>query len=176
MDRNDSKLLLCFALASLREPIEREELCRTLSGDGVGYFDLLDGVGELVRDGFAEETDSGCAATERGQALAASSQWKIPATEREKAVGSLLRLTAARRLARENPVFISANGDGTFTVTCRVCDGGAELMSLSLTAFDKEQANTLAARFSSDPAAVYTGVIALLTAGAKENCSNTTID
>lgn len=164
MESADLKLLICYVLSSLKAPLPGDDLCRTLSGDGIaGYFDLSDSVDELCRDGFLTLTEDGCFVTERGQQTASSFGLKLPATMRDRAVESCLRLMAARRQQSETPCEITPLPGGDFSVSLSVRDGADDLMKILLRVGDRAQADALVRRFQNDPMLTYTGVIALLT-------------
>ncbi len=160
----DIKILICYLLSSCPSPLDRGTVCNTLSaGDTVNYFDAAAAVSDLIRDGFVAEDEEGCRVTEKGAQIASSFGRKLPAAVREKTAASALRLSASLRSQSENPCETEPVSGGGYRVTMCIRDGGEELMKISLLTADREQAESLAKRFRSDPMLAYTGVIALLT-------------
>ncbi len=164
MNSVDLKLLVCYVLASLKQPMPGDDLCRTLSEDGFGgYFELFDLLGELSREGAVCLTEEGYALSPRGDLSPAAFGRRLPAATRERAVESCLRLTAARRRKEEAPCEIAALDNGEYAVTLSIKDGTDDLMRVTLRVGDREQADRLVERFQNDPMLAYTGIIALLT-------------
>lgn len=168
LSRSDIKLLICYLLRSVKEPLERQHLAGILQDNSLAnYFEVVDISEELVAQGHlsAEKAPDGDVllhVTERGRETAQELELSLPLTVREKAVKAAVRLLSRLRLEKENRVAIEDTSDGCY-VTCHVSDGKQELMSLRLLVADHLQAQTVKEQFLENPARVYQGVLALQT-------------
>lgn len=164
MESADLKLLLCYVLSSLKEPIPGDDLCNLLSGEGLaGYFDLSDSLDDLCREGLLSVDREGYAVTPRGEQTASAFGLRLPAATRSRAVEACLRLLSGRRRHSETPCFVTPLPGGDFSVTLSVRDGSDSLLDVTLRVGDRLQADALVRRFENDPMLAYTGIIALLT-------------
>jgi hypothetical protein len=164
----DIKLLICYLLTSVGEPVSRALIAQILQQDGLAnYFEINNAVTELLRqEHIAQVPDSGEAAytvTPTGRHIAGTLESTLPYSVRTKAVSAAAKLLAKARHERENEVKIEKREPGGYSVTCRVLDRGTELMSVTVMVADELQASTVREIFLSDPAVAYSGVVALLT-------------
>ena len=160
----DLKLLICYILASLGEPMAGDDLCNLLSADGLaGYFDLYDSLNDLCREGLLSPVSEGYAVTPLGEQTASSFGRRLPAATCNRAVESCLRLLSNRRRHSETPCSVTPLPNGGFSVTLSVRDGSDSLLDVTLRVGDRLQADALVRRFENDPMLAYTGIIALLT-------------
>lgn len=162
MEAKTLKILICYALDAIPEPLTREELCGALSEQDGAFFSLSAALDELAREGYVNETEQGFTVTDLGRRFALPSYWRLPATECDAAAGRLMRLVALKRSRAENPCTISQNPDGSFTVDLCVLDGNDVLMRLSLLTYDINHANAIGERFEQKPGEIYNGVLDLL--------------
>ena len=168
LSRSDIKLLICYLLSSIPEPLERQHLAGILQDNSLAnYFEVIDISEELISQGHltarkGPDDSVLLSVTDSGRETAEELELSLPLTVREKAVKAAVRLLSRLRLERENRVEIEDAPDGCY-VTCHVSDGKQELMSLRLRVADRLQAETVKEQFLENPARVYQGVLALQT-------------
>lgn len=170
-DVNEIKILLCYLLKNADRPLSFDNLNDILQKDGlVNYFEFAQSLHELLESGHVDLVKKDGAelykVTRLGAGTADLFERRLPLTVREKAVKAAVRLLARMQLEAENRVTITESASG-FTVECRVLDGGDELMAVRLLVSEKAQAESVRQQFLADPAAVYRGVISLLTGDRK---------
>ena len=164
-NQNQIRLLVCYMLYSVDAPLSSEQMLAIIFENGLAnYFETGDAIARLRELGHIRESEEGGAfvITESGLSIIRTLEADLPFSVREKAAKAAVRLLARIKTEIENPVEIKASEDG-YTVTCRVCDGGRDLLLLSLHVADMLQANTVKEQFLSDPGRVYSGVLALQT-------------
>ncbi|MCI8496814.1 MAG: DUF4364 family protein [Clostridiales bacterium] len=168
LSRSDIKLLICYLLSSIPEPLERQHLAGILQDNSLAnYFEVVDISEELVSQGHLSVSqgpngDVVLSVTGSGREAAKELELSLPLTVREKAVKAAVRLLSRLRLEKENRVEIEEAPDGCH-ITCHVSDGKQELMCLRLLVADRLQADAVKEQFLSNPARVYQGVLALQT-------------
>ena len=162
--QNDIRILLCYILSSVDAPLSGEDLSRITQSKGLAnYFEVGDALSALLKQGNVQKDAMECyTVTEAGRQIAGSLQAALPVSVRDKALEAALRLTAEARARRENRVDITQTEKG-FQVVCHVSDGKMDLMSVSLYAPDRAQAEVIERNFYSDPENIYRVLLAALT-------------
>lgn len=166
-DKNDVKILICYLLKNMREPLPLQTLSEALQHDGlVNYFTLADALHALLLSGHVDVVESNgekeYKVTRLGAGTADMFERRLPFSVREKAVKAGVRLLARQKREAENKVEILPDGAG-FTVRCTVLDGKDTLLSISLLVPDRAQAEAVKQQFLRDPGTTYRATIALMT-------------
>ncbi|MFT9055353.1 MAG: DUF4364 family protein [Ethanoligenens sp.] len=166
-DAGDVKILICYLLKNMREPLPLQTLAEALQHDGlVNYFTLADALHALLLSGHIDlvekDGEKSYKVTQLGAGTADMFERRLPFSVREKAVKAGIRLLARQKREAENKVEITPNGAG-FTVRCAVLDGTDTLLSLSLLVPDCAQAESVKQQFLRDPGTIYRATVALMT-------------
>jgi hypothetical protein len=158
------KILLCYLLDTVGEPLPLQMVTDVLAGRGIAnFFEVSAAVDELLRRGHIEENAEGeLTVTELGHQTAQTLVGMVPITLRERSVQAALQLLTRRRREQENSVVIQPLDRG-HRVTCSVNEGDRSIMSFSLVVGDELQAQMVKERFLDDPVTLYRGLIAILT-------------
>ena len=167
---HEIKILICYMLSGVHEPLPRSAVLDILSGDGMAnFFDASAAIDDLVQRGNLTETDGGLlTVTDAGRHAATTLADMIPFTLRDRSVNAGLRLLARQHSERENEVSVTPCESGGFKVTCAV---GKEqpLLKFELLVGDELQAQQVRDRFLNDPLLLYQSLIGILSGGAKLN-------
>ncbi len=165
---NEIKILICYMLNGVREPLSRNAVLDILSGDGMAnFFDASAAIDDLVQRGNLNEDENGLlTVTDTGRHAAATLADMIPFTLRDRSVSAGLRLLARQNSERENSADVLKNENGVWIVRCTV-GTMAPLLKFDLTVGDELQAHYVRERFLNDPLLLYQSMIALLTGGVK---------
>lgn len=161
------KILVCYMLDKVKEPMSRKQLCDCLQDTGlVNYFDLNTAIDELLNAKMiceVEYLDEVClSVTDAGKSSSKELETVLTHTTRERSVKAALKLLARARAERETTVKIEKIETG-YNVTFIIEALGDEMMSLSLYVADILQAEQLKDEFLNDPAGLYTLIIDKLT-------------
>ncbi len=166
-DKTDIKILICYMLAYIKKPLSLENLCDVLTPeDVVNYFDLAEAWGELITSGHIipdEEDEKKCVISPLGNEVGASFERKLPASIREKAIKSTLRILAIAERDAETPCSIKPAECGGYNVTCSIKDGESILLSTTMWVADLNSANSVIEQFRSNPILSYSGIVAVMT-------------
>ena len=163
-DRLDIKILILYILSRLPKAIERETLAELALFDaGIGYFDLIECLGELCGTGHVllDENDR-YSITESGRVSGASVEESLPFTVR-KSADTLLRPVAAE-LRRSTMIRtehkISENG--LCFVSLALSDGVGDIISLRLLVSDEAEAELMESKFRVRAEKLYHDIVKLL--------------
>lgn len=158
------KLLVCYMLAGVPEPMSRESIFTVLCGHGMAnFFDISTAIADLLSlHNLKEDEDGRLTVTDVGRDAAMTLKDMLPFTLRQRSVAAAKRLLTRLQNERENHVTIKKEELGC-TVTCVVGNTEAPLMSLSLLVGNEEQAEAIRERFLCDPLSVYQSVIDAVT-------------
>lgn len=168
------KILICYMLDSVGEPIPMQTVTDVLAGRGMAnFFEIGAAVDELLRRDHLKEDENGLlTVTPLGHQAATTLMGLVPYTLRERSVEATLHLMTRRRREKENSVIIQPLERGC-RVTCSIDDGDQSLMSFSLLVGDSQQAQLIKERFLEDPVLLYRSLITILTGEVKtENKGN----
>jgi hypothetical protein len=157
------KILVCYLLNSINEPLPRQMVPEIIAGNGMAnFFDVGGAMDELIQMNHIAEAGSGLLSlTDTGKEIADTLSYSLPFTLRERSVQAALQLLARVRSQKDSEVTISSTEHG-YLVTCRLKDGAHTMLSVSVTTADMMQANVIKDTFREDPAVLYRAVMAVL--------------
>ena len=162
------KILVCYMLSRVKEPMSRKQLCDCLQENGlVNFFDTNAAIDDLLNQKMLREeeyqNETCLTTTEAGKDNAQTLETTLSTTLRERSVNAALKVLARAKAEREVKVDITKTETGGYTVTFRIDGLGENLLTLSLYAADILQAEQLRENFLNNPAEVYSEIIGLLT-------------
>ena len=173
------KILICYMLAGVDEPLPRQSVLEIIATGGMAnFFEAGAAIDELIRlHNLTEGEDGRLYLTEDGRQAASTLSGMIPFTLRERSVQAALKLLTRMRREKENRGTVKKLEHGRL-VTCEIQDAGQPLLSFSLRVADDLQAGLIRERFLEDPTLIYSSLIALLTGDAawKRNDKRIEID
>lgn len=145
------KILICYMLLGVGEPMERQMVTELIAGNGMAnFFETAAAVDELARQGHLTEEEGRISLTETGRQVGDTLAGMIPYTLRERSVKAALQLLTRIRREQENTVELEKLDHG-YRVTCTIQDSASPLMSVSLRVADDMQAGLIRENFLDDP-------------------------
>ena len=161
------KILVCYMLSRVTEPMSRKQLCDCLQETGlVNFFDLNEAIDDLLKQKMLTEKEyhnENClTVTEAGKNNAETLETILTTSLRERSVNAALKMLARAKAEREVGVETTKTQAG-YNVTFKIDGAGENLLTLSLYAADSLQADQLKENFLNNPSGVYSGIIDLLT-------------
>lgn len=166
--RNEIKVLICYLLKSIDQPISKQLINEILQENGLAnYFEINQAVIDLVKAGSLEERDVSdgepvYAVTEQGRSAAQTLEVNLPRAVREKAVNASIKLLTRAKREQENRIDIEKLENG-YHVTFTIYDSTDELLKLTIFVADSMQVETVRKNFLDDPVKLYSNIIASLT-------------
>ena len=169
------KILICYMLLGVGEPMERQMVTELIAGNGMAnFFETAAAVDELARQGHLTEKEGRISLTATGRQVGDTLAGMIPYTLRERSVKAALQLLTRIRREQENTVELEKLDHG-YRVTCTIQDSASPLMSVSLRVADDMQAGLIRENFLDDPTLLYRSLLAILTGDAGMRRADTEI-
>lgn len=154
--RTEIRVLICYILYNLKEPIELERLKERLHFEGIAnYFELAFAIADLEENGnikveFEENGAKFYVASGYSKDIVEALGNTVPFTIRERSLEIAERIISRRRNERTNKVNIEKIENAVY-VTCTVMERDAELISVKLMVPDEESALIIRENFLNDP-------------------------
>ena len=122
--RNEIKVLVCYLLKSIEQPISKQLINEILQENSLAnYFEINQAVSDLVRAGSLEEAaqegDTVYRVTDQGRSAAQTLEVNLPRSVREKAVNAAIRLLTRAKREQENRIDIEKLENGYHVETVR---------------------------------------------------------
>lgn len=160
------KVLICYILDSVSEPVSATGLCELLNFEGIAnIFEVSDNIETLIKNGHivcVSKEDDLYTVTESGSDVAKTLKSTVPLTIRDKACKATLNMLARIRHTNETDIAITREGDNTY-ITCSALDNNRSIMSVKLLVSDENQAISIKNKFIENPSEIYSQIIDLFT-------------
>ncbi len=165
VDPYEIKLLVCYLLSSISEPLTPDQLNFVFQSEGlVNYFSYTSALKGLLETGHIEEIEQGGEKKYKITPLGLDSSHKLqsslPRSLKDKVVAVALQLLT--RLERKKNVDVSLKHveDG-YLVECRILDVGSDLMKLTMYANNETQAEIIKRNFEKRVDLLYRTILAV---------------
>ncbi len=168
-NKNEIKILVCYLLSRIKEPIFKHQLADSLTSIGlVNYFEINEAVDSLLSTGaieyFLEDEIPHLSITDIGCDIASTLEKSLTTTVKEKAVNAALNLLSRTRKEKENKIEIKEKENGYF-ITFTMFGFSEEILKITLFAADLMQVKMLEEGFLHDPVEFYSKTIEHLISG-----------
>lgn len=165
--KNDIKLLICYMLASVNQPLSKDEIVSVLQENGLAnYFEINDAFSDLIGNNNITKDcndEQKYVVTESGKLIVNQLDTALPISIREKTIAATINLLAKVRRENENTVTIKNVSNGC-QVSCNISGGdNVNLLTVNLFVPDIKQAELVKRNFQENPHLIYTCMLALLT-------------
>ena len=154
--RTEIRVLICYILYNLKEPIDIERLKERLHFEGIAnYFEIAFAIGDLEENGnikveFEENGRKFYGPSGDCDNIVSALGNTVPFTIRERSLDIADQIVSRRRNERGNKVDIEKIEQG-FYVTCTVMEKDAQLVSVKLLVPDEESALIVKENFLNNP-------------------------
>ena len=164
LDARDIRVLVCYMLLNVDEPMSRQTIVDIVFAEGMAnFFETEAAIDELVHLGNMTEDENGLLElTPMGRSAATTLTSRLPYTLREKSVEAALRLQNRQRRARDTQVDIKELDIG-YAITCSIDKTENPMMSVTLRVADRHQAEMIKERFLDDPVTLYHMILYFMT-------------
>ena len=160
------RILICYILTALDEPVPGQLLAETLHYEGIANcFEVNDSIAHLVKSVQllpVDEKDDTYIITKSGKYVAETLKTTLSMTVKERAFSAAIKMVSRFKNSKETDIKISREGEKTF-ITCSAIDNGDPFMSVKLLVTDEEQAIFIKEKFLSNPSEIYSQIIEMLT-------------
>ncbi len=157
---NSVYIMISYIVSTLSGKVTAEVITSAMAeGEIANHFEVADALDKLKKNGVVLEAEDGSLSI-NGDTKADIELVEIdlPYTLRESAIHLCQKIMAKETYRRENKVEIIANGND-YTVVMHISGPQIDLMTLSVLAPTRQQAEMIKEKFITDPVKVYETVI-----------------
>lgn len=161
----DLKILICYMLSSICEPIPATETAQLFHYEGIAnYFDTQTALFELEKDGYivAEKEKNMFSVTEKGVSLSATLKDTVSSVLRDRVCNTVLKMLSRYKAERDTDIEITKTDNG-YLLTCKVTNNNEIMFSFQILMPDTLQATILKNKILEDPKYYYDSFIKILT-------------
>jgi len=161
------KMLVCYLLHHLREPVTFERLSFALQSENlVNYFELAAAVGNLIGAGSViiknVDGEERLTLSDLGIKTALVFEKSLPLSVREQALRSYRENMLRRRIEQRNTATYEKTEDG-YRMTLSIPDMGTDLLNMTFFVPTQARCEQIRRTFIQDPTVVYRAIISILT-------------
>lgn len=159
------RILLCYLLATVGEPLTREEIEAALIGQQlVNYFEYATALGTLAENELLSCDEEGrYTVTEKGARIAGDLSTTLPRSVRESAVRAAISALRFSQKKRQHHARYTRLADGSYSVHCEIADSQGAVFSLDMAMPDDLTAQAVCTRFVEQGAEIYQVMLAAVT-------------
>lgn len=162
-EKIEIKILILFIMRRISEPIDFEVLTKlTMCDDGIGYFDYMECVAELVKTGHLRLDDGKYSITAKGIHNGDVTENSLPFTVRMNAENEVSKLRVVHDRNSMIKTSHKMGADGGCIVDLALSDGIGEIVKMELFAYDAEQALALEKGFRKNAESIYNALIEMI--------------
>ncbi len=162
----DIRILICYILSSVQEPVPGTMLCEVLHHEGIAnIFEVSDSLAFLTDSGHIEELDDESGSyivTDSGRDVAETLKTSLSMLVKQRAFAAVMKTLARIRNAKETDFKITTE-DGRMYITCSALDNNTPFLSVKLLVSDEDQALFVKDKFLDRAPEIYSKLIEMLT-------------
>ncbi|NMA07256.1 MAG: DUF4364 family protein [Ruminococcaceae bacterium] len=125
------KILICYLLLKVSEPVSHNVIISALTGELINYFALSDALADLLKLNNISMSENMYSLTESGRSIALTLTEEIPLTVRERTELSLKNAIRFYKNQQQHHTEILEIDDG-FSVRCWISENNKELLSITI--------------------------------------------
>lgn len=160
---NEIRILICYILNSVPQPVTRAQMEDVLLGEElVNYFAMAENLAALLNQGLVTNSSNGYTVTDAGRNIGRTLGDDVPRTVRDAAVRGVIRAQqfAANAARHRCEIVPAAQGK---EVRCQIEDGNGTLFNMALYMPDDLTAQAVKEKFIWHGDSVYKLILAALT-------------
>ena len=162
----DIKILICYILTAIDEPIPANMLANTLHYEGIANaFEVSDAIVNLEKDALivqVDKKDDTYTITPKGKDIALTLATSLSLTVKQRAYKATIKMFSRFKNAKVTKFDLIKENGRTY-IECSALDSELPFMSIKLMVTDDEQAQYIKERFLEDSSKIYSTIIELLT-------------
>lgn len=168
-DSGDLKVLICYMLNSIKEPVPATETAQLFHYEGISnYFDTQTAIYDLEKNGYIVQSSKKdmFTVTQKGADLSNTLKENISSTLRTKVYNAVVKMLTRYKAERDTDIQIEQKSGG-YLLTYKVSAGTETLVSFSIMLPNMSQATALKEQILKDPKYYCDSFINLLTEDLK---------
>ncbi len=160
------RILICYILSSINEPVPANLLCNTLHFEGIANcFEVSDAIVYLHENGMlllVDEENDGYTASALGTKTAKTLENTLSLYVRDKAYNVTLKMLSRFQKMKETDYKITKE-NGRMFLTCTAYDKEQEFFSVKLMVANEEQAEYIKEKFLTNTDDIYAQLYRMIT-------------
>lgn len=147
-DRTEIKILLCYLLAELKQPITQNQLIECVCGQElVNYFEMQSALQHLLDNGFITENEEGFSITDEGKEIAHQLESVVSTTVKKYAYTMAVNILQYEALKKQHKIKITAIDGGGYNLHCSIEDNDFIIFSMDMSMPDEKSAQFAGEQF-----------------------------
>lgn len=147
-DRTEIKILLCYLLSALKEPITQNQLIECVCGQElVNYFEMQNALQHLLDSNLIKEDENGFTILPEGREIAEQLGGNVSTTVKRYAYTMATKLLQYDALKRQNHIKITPVEGGGYLLHCSIEDDNFCIFSVDIHMPDEESAKYAGEQF-----------------------------
>ena len=147
-DRTEIKILLCYLLSALGQPITQNQLIEVVCGQElVNYFEMQSALQHLLDQKLIKEDQNGYSILPDGKEVARQLENVVSATVRRYAYTMATNILQYEALKKQNKTEISPVDGGGYNLKCSIEDNDFTIFSMNILMPDRKSAEFAGEQF-----------------------------
>ena len=147
-DRTEIKILLCYLLAELKQPITQNQLIECVCGQElVNYFEMQSALQHLLDNNFIKEDEDGFSILSEGKEIARQLESVVSTTVKRYAYTMAVNILQYEALKKQHKISITPVEGGGFNLHCSIEDNTFTIFSMDILMPDEESAQFAGEQF-----------------------------
>jgi len=147
-DRTEIKILLCYLLSELKEPITQNQLIECVCGQElVNYFEMQSALQHLLDNRLIKEDENGFSILPEGRDIAKQLENVVSATVKRYAYTMAVNILQYEALKKQHKTKITAVEGGGYNLHCSIEDDNFTIFSMDIVMPDEESAKFAGEQF-----------------------------
>lgn len=160
------KILICYILSTIDEPIPAHELANLLHYEGIANgFEVSDALVNLTKNGYialSDEAEDTYIITAQGRNIAKELNSSLTLTVKERAYNATLKMLTKYKNARSTKFEITKE-NGKSYLSCSAIDDTVPFFTVKMLLADEGYAQYIKDKFLENPSEIFSKLIEMLT-------------
>lgn len=147
-DRTEIKILLCYLLAELKQPITQNQLIECVCGQElVNYFEMQSALQHLLDNGLIKEDENGFSILPEGKDIARQLESVVSNTVKRYAYTMAVNILQYEALKKQHKIKITPVDGGGYNLHCSIEDDKFTIFSMDIVMPDEKSAGFAGQQF-----------------------------
>ena len=147
-DRTEIKILLCYLLSELKQPITQNQLIECVCGQElVNYFEMQSALQHLLDNKLIKEDENGYSILPEGKDIARQLESVVSTTVKRYAYTMAVNILQYESLKKQHKIKISPVDGGGFNLHCSIEDDEFTIFSMDIVMPDEKSAEFAGEQF-----------------------------
>lgn len=147
-DRTEIKILLCYLLSELKQPITQNQLIECVCGQElVNYFEMQSALQHLLDNNLIKEDENGYSILPEGKDIARQLESVVSTTVKRYAYTMAVNILQYESLKKQHKIKISPVEGGGFNLHCSIEDDEFTIFSMDIVMPDEKSAEFAGEQF-----------------------------